>query len=292
VTPEARSALGIGVGGATQEASRPIATPAVQRLAIAVTLVIVGLMVRDLIEALSRPDVMAVYGAKDYTYYIDITRRWLAGGPFYEPWQLDGPYQFTSGIPLPGHVNDGAYYPPVTLWLLVPFTFLPAALWWAIPLGIVAIALWRLRPDPRVWPILALCLWWPQSSVPIFNGSPVMWGFAALSLGVVWVGPAVFVLLKPSLFLFALWGVRRRRWWLFLALFGLLCLPFGAMWFDWVTVILNTQGSAVLSSMVQVPLMMFPIIAWLARADRRSSGASAQPAEQVDAVDGGQTARH
>jgi hypothetical protein len=257
-------ALGLGPGAAAHERRRPDVDPAVRRVAIAATVVILGLLVRDLIEALSRPDVMAVYGAKDYTYYMGATRRWMAGGPFYEPWQLAGPYQFTSGTPLPGHDNNGAYYPPITLWLLVPFTFLPAALWWAIPLGVVGAVLLRTRPDVRGWPVLALCLWWPPSYVPIFNGSPVMWGFAALALGIVWEGPAVFVLLKPSLFPFAFWGVRRRRWWLVLALFGVLCLPLGTMWADWATVIRNTQGSAVLSSLLQIPLMMLPIIAWFA----------------------------
>lgn len=129
--------LRIGLG--TADAARP--DPAVRRLAIAVTLVLVGLMARDLVEALSRPDVMATYGAKDYGYYMDITRRWLGGGPFYEPWQLTGPYQFTPGAPVPGHANSGAFYPPVALWLFAPFTVLPPVLWWAIPLGCVGMVL-------------------------------------------------------------------------------------------------------------------------------------------------------
>jgi hypothetical protein len=234
-----------------------------------VTILIIALMVRDLVEALLRPEVMAVYGAKDYVYYTDATQRWLDGGPFYEPWQLEGPYQFTASL-LPGHTNSGNYYPPVTLWLLVPFTVLPAALWWLVPLGCVALALLRLRPDPRVWPVLALCLWWPQSFVPIFNGSPVMWAFAGLCLGVVWSGPAVFVLLKPSFLPLGFWGARRREWWLWLTFFGLLCLPFGNLWIDWVVVILNTQGSALPSSVAQIPLMLFPIIAWLGSTTRIS----------------------
>lgn len=113
--------------------------------------------------------------------------------------------------------------------------------------------------------MLALCLWWPQSFVFILNGSPSMWAFAALCLGVIWAGPAVFVLLKPSFILFALWGVRRCQWWLALALFVVLSVPLGTLWVDWVTAILNTQGSAVASSLLETPLMMIPIIAWLAR---------------------------
>ncbi len=159
VTSRMRVALGLGVGGAGHERPRSGADRSVQRVAIVVTAVIAALMLRDLIEALSRPDVRAVYGAKDYTYYIDITRRWLAGGPFYEPWQLDGPYPFMS-TPLPGHVNSGAHHPPVALWIFVPFTLLPAGLRWAIPLargrGALATATRPARvAHPRTVPLVA-----------------------------------------------------------------------------------------------------------------------------------------
>ncbi len=109
--------------------------------------------------------------------------------------------------PLQGHANDGAFYPPVALWLFAPFTVLPPVLWWAIPLGCVGMVLWRLRPDPRVWPVLALCLWWPQSFVYVINGSPVMWASAALSLGVDLGGTCGARVAEPSFIPFALWGV-------------------------------------------------------------------------------------
>ena len=53
----------------------------------------------------------------DYLLYRDAAARWLAGGPFFEPYQLAGPYPISAGDIL---------YPPVALWLFVPFTVLPA----------------------------------------------------------------------------------------------------------------------------------------------------------------------
>ena len=37
------------------------------------------------------------YGGIDYTLYMDATRRWLAGGSFFEPYQLAGPYPLQMG---------------------------------------------------------------------------------------------------------------------------------------------------------------------------------------------------
>ncbi len=64
--------------------------------------------------------------AIDYRLYMDATERWLRGGPFYEPYQLAGPYTISAGDIL---------YPPVALWLFVPLSFLPACMWWLVPLG-------------------------------------------------------------------------------------------------------------------------------------------------------------
>src|SRR5262249_12098765 len=71
--------------------------------------------------------------AVDADLYREAAVRWSGGGPFYAARQLAGPYEITPGDIL---------YPPVGLWLFVPFTFLPDALamvlWWAIPLGVTA----------------------------------------------------------------------------------------------------------------------------------------------------------
>ena len=65
----------------------------------------------------------------DFVLYRDAAARWLAGGPYFEPYQLTGPYPITAGDVL---------YPPVALWLFVPFTILPAVPWWVVPIGVTA----------------------------------------------------------------------------------------------------------------------------------------------------------
>jgi len=191
--------------------------------------------------------------------------RWLAGGSFYEPYQLAGPYPIDRFEIL---------YPPVLLVVLVPFTFLPASLWWGIPLGLTAWALLRLRPAPVAWPLLALCLVWPPTITHLLTGNPAMWALAALSLGVLYAGPAVFVLIKPSLAPFALWGLRHRRWWLYLLAFAALSVPFGVLWLEWLTALANSQGGGLLYSINDVPLLLIPVIAWLARSDSLRSRTS------------------
>ena len=157
----------------------------------------------------------------DFLLYRDAAARWLAGGSYFEPYQLAGPYPITAGDVL---------YPPVALWLFVPFTVLPAVLWWAVPIGVTAWAVWRLRPEPAWWPLIALCVAWPTTLLKTWTGNPVIWSVTALSFGVIYWWPSVFVLIKPSLFPFALFGANRRSWWIALAVFVAMCLPFGAMW--------------------------------------------------------------
>ena len=110
--------------------------------------------------------------------------------------------------------------------LFVPFVFLPALVWWAIPLGITLAVLIHLRPSIVVWPLMAACLGWQPAHIHIVSGNPVIWAMAAVALGTVYKWPSVFALIKPSLFVFALFGVRNRAWWFSLGLFALLCVPF------------------------------------------------------------------
>jgi len=192
----------------------------------------------------------------DFVLYRDAAARWLAGGPYFEPYQLAGPYPIRAGDIL---------YPPVALWLFVPFTVLPAVLWWAIPIGVTAWAVWRLRPTPAWWPLIALCVAWPTTLLKTWTGNPVIWSVTALSFGVIYWWPSVFVLLKPSLFPFALFGADRRAWWIALAVFVLMCLPFGAMWGEWVTSLMNSTGGGILYSTLEVPMLLIPLVAWLGR---------------------------
>ena len=179
----------------------------------------------------------------DFRLYQDATARWLSGGSFYQPYQLAGPYPISAGDIL---------YPPVALWLFVPFAVdggpvlaaIQAVVWWALPLGVVAAVVVALRPRPLAWPLIALCVANPTTLLKIWTGNPVIWSLAAMALAVVGASrfAAPFVLLKPSLAPFALFGIRRRSWWLGAVVFAVLCLPFGAMWLDWLTTLRNSQG--------------------------------------------------
>ncbi|HEY5437032.1 MAG TPA: glycosyltransferase 87 family protein [Candidatus Limnocylindrales bacterium] len=192
----------------------------------------------------------------DLDLYRGATLRWLSGGPFYEPWQLVGPYDVRQGAIL---------YPPIALLLFVPFTVLPPVLWWAFPLGATAWALWRLRPGPLAWPLLAACVAWPPTIALIVHGNPGMWAMAAVALAVLYRWPAVLVFVKPSLAPFAFIGMRDRRWWMALAVVAVLGALLGAMWADWVRVIVNARGAGVLYSWMEVPMILIGVIAWVGR---------------------------
>ncbi len=204
----------------------------------------------------------------DYRLYVDTAARWLASGTFFQPYQLSGPYAISAGDIL---------YPPVALVLFVPFTFLPAILWWLIPWAAVVWSVARLKPRRAAWPWLVACALWPTTPLKILTGNPVIWAVAALSLGVVYAWPSVLVLIKPSLFPFALFGAWSRRWWIALGVFLVLCLPFGSLWIDWVHSVLNSQGGGIAYSSLEVPLLGFPIVAWLGRSRTQKATVSSDP---------------
>jgi hypothetical protein len=197
-------------------------------------------------------------GGFDFHVYRDAAARWLGGGFFYYPDQVAGPYEVMLG-----HVM----YPPVALVLFVPFTVLPAVMWWALPIGAVAWRVIALRPSRWGWASIALCVAFPISVDRIFAGNPAMWVVAALALATRWPWVSALILLKPSLGPFALAGVRTRAWWFALAAFCVVSALFLPMWVDWIHVILNARGyfSGPLYSLNDVPLMLIPVVAWLAR---------------------------
>ena len=199
----------------------------------------------------------------DVNLYRDAASRWWAGGPFYGPHQLAGPYEITPGDIL---------YPPVGLWLFVPFALLPTllalVLWWAIPIAVTTGAIVRLRPRPAAWPLIAFCLAWPTTPLKTWTGNPVIWCVAAMAVATAWRGAAPFALLKPSLFPFALFGIRQRSWWIGLAVFVALCLPSGGLWADWIRTVVDSRGGGLLYSVLEAPMLALPLVAWLGRSDR------------------------
>lgn len=194
----------------------------------------------------------------DFQQYLAHTERWLATGEFYLPRQLAGTTTVMDGDPL---------YPPVILWLLVPFTVLPAVLWWLLPIGLTLAVIIGYRPAPWTWPLFAFIILWPRTEALILYGNPGMWSVAIIAAATRWHWPGPLVLFKPSLAPFALIGIRHRGWWITLAVFVLLCLPFGMLWIEYVTVLRNS--SVPLSySLLDVPLAMAPVIAYAGRTRR------------------------
>jgi hypothetical protein len=239
-----------------------------------VTLGLLALPTIDLVQAAMRP-AFAAYVGIDINVYLEAARRWLATGQFYEPYQLAGPYQLAIGDVL---------YPPVALVLFVPFVVLPGFLWWALPLGITAWAVWKLRPDHTLWPFMALCVAWPPTVVRLVTGNPVMWVIAAVALGCLYRWPAALALFKPSLFPFALIGIRSKGWWITLGVGMLVSAAFAGLWFDWLTALENVRGAGIGYSLQEVPMVLLPIIAAIpvnrlrSRLDRRRGQADPEPA--------------
>jgi hypothetical protein len=218
-----------------------------RKLAIAATLgIIIGIAAST---AMIWPEIVNQAG-EDYRFYL--------------PRQLDGPYEAVTAVDV--------LYPPVALWLFVPFTLLPAALWWLIPVGIVIVHVALARPAWPSWPLIALLCWLPRSESMVIWGSSGVWVTALVALGLRFPWAAPFVLLKPTFAPFALIGIRDRAWWLGLGVFGVACLVLLPLWPDYITAMRNNVGPwppGALYSLPDYALVAVPIVAWLARTDRR-----------------------
>ena len=113
---------------------------------------------------------------------------------------------------------------------------------------------------------MAACLAFPWSAVVIAAGNPVMWIVMFVALGTRWPAAYALVFLKPSIFPFALLGVRSRAWWVTLGVLVALSLGLAPMWLDYLNVLLNARGpsASVWYSAREAPLVAIPVIAWRA----------------------------
>jgi hypothetical protein len=238
----------------------------VRLLSLGLTVVFLVLWAGALVIYIAQGDM--IYNGSDYRLYMDATQRWLAGGSFYQPYQLAGPYTVAHGDIL---------YPPTALPLFVVFTFLPAFLWWAVPIGGTIAMIIYHRPAAIALAGIAFCLWFPATSPKLLNGNPVMWVVLATALGTKWAAAAPWALIKPSLFPFALVHVNRRAWWVSLAVMGLVAVLLWPMMLDWISVIRNGAGSGgLLYSAQEIPMVMIPILAWVG-SSRSAAGLTGAP---------------
>ena len=203
----------------------------------------------------------------DYRIYMDATTRWLSDGSYFLPRQLAGPYQLQMG---------DVFYPPVALWLFVPFTLLPAVLWWAVPIAITAAALERLRPPSWTIAVSLVVFLCPKYLEFVFDGNPGMYLIAALAAAAAWGTPASLVLFKPSLFPLALFGMRSRGWWYGLAALAVLSLPVLPLTLTWVPVVLDVQPGGLTYSLLDLPVCALPLL-WWAGSTRPGPIAGRQP---------------
>lgn len=195
--------------------------------------------------------------AIDFNLYVDATRRALNGGAYYLAYQLEGPYDATPGVIL---------YPPPFILVMIPFAILPWPVYWLLPIGAVAWGAWVFRPRITWWPVIAFCIWWPGTLITLVAGNPVLLFTGAMALATLRYWPAAWILLKPSLFPFALFGIWTRAWWAGLGLFVLVSIPFGLMWLDYAAVLLNARHElGLLYNIGQAPTLAIPLAIWAGR---------------------------
>jgi hypothetical protein len=255
--PDAASAATMPKTGAA-----PALTSSARAQRIALGAVLAAGIVIDLI--LLRPALDMAWSMTpggDFVLYRDSASRWLAGGGFYWPYQLAGPYDVLSAEIL---------YPPVALALFLPFTILPAFLWWLVPLALIAATVWHWRPRPWALVGVVICAGSYPTIIAIHQGNPVMWIAAFVALGTRWPAYSALVFLKPSLFPFAMLGIRHRSWWIVTALLAAMSLLLLPMTLDWLHVLLNMRGgrSGLLYSLPEAAILAIPLVAWAGRARR------------------------
>jgi hypothetical protein len=223
--------------------------------ALTMTATILGLTVVNWVPILLDLDPAKI--AIDYNLSVEATQRFLSGGGYYLPYQVAAPYDATPGVIL---------YPPSFIVVMLPFLVLPWPFYWALPIAAVAWGIWFHRPRIPWWPVIALCLWWPGTLITLVAGNPVLLFTGAMALATIWYWPAVWIFLKPSLFPFAFFGVWKRSWWMGLAAFVLIAIPFAAMWIDYVHVLLNARHElGLLYNFGQAPTLALPLAVWAGR---------------------------
>ena len=87
---------------------------------------------------------------------------------------------------------------------------------------------------------------------------------AAVAGGIRWGWPAALLVIKPTFLPFALVGVRRREFWIALAVVAIVSIPMAALWVDYVQAMRNMTIDADYS-VGSLPLVLAPVVAWLLR---------------------------
>ena len=202
----------------------------------------------------------------DLAYYANLAHRLFTGGGWYPDRQLHGPWQIILW-------TDEVLYPPAAAWLFAPFIFLPVAVLLVLAVCAMVWLLREWRPALWTWPLVALCLLYPLTLLKGISGSSSVFVMMGVGLGLRYRWPSVFILLKPSFLPFALIGIRSRGWWIGLGVLVLLSLPFLGDTLIYPKVMLDSRNpEGLLYSLVDLPMIMIPVIAWLGRRRRSPNG--------------------
>lgn len=220
--------------------------------AIVISMAVTWLVITTVGNVLWNPEAWGY----DYRFYQAVGARWLADGSYYWPYQLAGPYDFTMMVDV--------LYPPNALYLFVPFAVLPAILWWSIPAAVLVYVVASYRPLLWAVAVMFLCLCYGRAQYAWVMGNTDIWMTAAVAAGLRWGWPVVFLFLKPTMAPLTLIGIRRRSWWVAVAVVAVLSLPQLPLWFDYLAAMRNLSLAADYS-LGSLPILAVPVVAWLAR---------------------------
>jgi len=255
----------------------------VSRIALLVIAGLCALLLAAELWAIGHNGELGRWIGADYTLYMDATRRWLSGGSFYVPAHVAAPFQLGWGAVL---------YPPQALLVFAPFTVLPWPLWYAIPIGITGSMIWWHRPALWGWvAMVAVVTAFPLEFLIYPVGTPTIWFVAVVALATRWSWMSALILVKPSIFPFALPGLGDKRWWATVAVLIATGLLFWDTTLEWLRVMQNQRGANLLYSQGNVWVLLIPVVAWASGVRRRRH---AWPAVTRDLgrARGGRTTRH
>ena len=190
----------------------------------------------------------------DLRFFQSVAQRWLDTGVYYSDRQLSGPHIHLS--------NVDNLYPPLALYLFIPFLVLPSILWWIIPIVVIGYVVWWCRPPAWALPILAALLLYPKTPAVVLYGNSDIWAVTFASAGVRWGWPAVLIAFKPSVGFLALPGIATRRWWIAAAVLLVASLPFIHLWLVYPQIVIDSDTD-IGRSLSDLPFFSLPFVAWL-----------------------------
>jgi hypothetical protein len=190
----------------------------------------------------------------DLRFFQSVAQRWLDTGVYYTEHQLNGPYVVRS--------NVDNLYPPVALYLFLPFLVLPSILWWIIPIAVIGYVVWWCRPQAWALPILAALVLFPKTPAVFLYGNSDIWAVTFAAAGVRWAWPAALVAFKPSVGFLGLIGIGTRRWWIAAGVLAVASLPFIELWRVYPQVVIDSDTD-IGRALGDLPFFSLPILAWL-----------------------------